>query len=405
MFEGLKNKISGVIKGFVKKEEKEIEEKEEILEEKQESNEKKEEQDKISNEDKNNTKHNEEQESKKKEENDKKNKEEDNKKNKEEDNKAGSVGVAIDNKQTKKDFKLNLSLNTKIKKVFLNNIKLNDSDINQLLDNLKMSLLQSDVSYPTADKFIESLDTRLKNTAFNSKNISQQVTEQVRFSLLEILNKNIKNYIDLFALINKKIKERETPVKILFIGPNGTGKTTTIAKIAYNLKQKNISSVLSASDTFRAAAIEQTEYHANKVGVPVIKSRYGADPASVAFDAINYAKAHNISAVLIDSAGRQETNKNLINEMMKIVRVTKPDITIYVGESISGHIIADQINEFSKFIKIDGIILTKLDCDAKGGNAISIAYDTDIPILFIGTGEAYNALINYNPDSIANSIL
>ncbi|MCL5095066.1 MAG: signal recognition particle-docking protein FtsY [Candidatus Marsarchaeota archaeon] len=397
MFEGLKNKISGVIKGFVKKEEKEIEEKEEILEEKQESNEKKEEQDKISNEDKNNTKHNEEQESKKKEENDKK--------NKEEDNKAGSVGVAIDNKQTKKDFKLNLSLNTKIKKVFLNNIKLNDSDINQLLDNLKMSLLQSDVSYPTADKFIESLDTRLKNTAFNSKNISQQVTEQVRFSLLEILNKNIKNYIDLFALINKKIKERETPVKILFIGPNGTGKTTTIAKIAYNLKQKNISSVLSASDTFRAAAIEQTEYHANKVGVPVIKSRYGADPASVAFDAINYAKAHNISAVLIDSAGRQETNKNLINEMMKIVRVTKPDITIYVGESISGHIIADQINEFSKFIKIDGIILTKLDCDAKGGNAISIAYDTDIPILFIGTGEAYNALINYNPDSIANSIL
>lgn len=163
--------------------------------------------------------------------------------------------------------------------------------------------------------------------------------------------------------------------------------------------------MLSASDTFRAAAIEQTEYHANKVGVPVIKSRYGADPASVAFDAINYAKAHNISAVLIDSAGRQETNKNLINEMMKIVRVTKPDITIYVGESISGHIIADQINEFSKFIKIDGIILTKLDCDAKGGNAISIAYDTDIPILFIGTGEAYNALINYNPDSIANSIL
>ena len=178
-----------------------------------------------------------------------------------------------------------------------------------------------------------------------------------------------------------------------------------MAKIAYNFKKNGITCVLSASDTFRAAAIEQTEHHANKVGVPVIKSTYGADPASIAFDAIAYAKARGIHAVLIDSAGRQETNKNLINEMQKMVRVAKPDLTIFVGESIAGNQLSEQIKEFNKFMSIDGIILTKLDADAKGGNAISIAHVTGIPLLYLGTGESYDALVPYTPDFIVNAIL
>jgi fused signal recognition particle receptor len=178
-----------------------------------------------------------------------------------------------------------------------------------------------------------------------------------------------------------------------------------MAKIAYALKKRGISSVLSASDTFRAAAIEQTEHHAKSVGVPVIKSSYGADPASIAFDAIAFAKAHNIQVVLIDTAGRQETNKNLISEMQKMVRVSKPDITVFVGESTAGNQLTEQIKEFSKHIQIDGIILTKLDCDAKGGNAISMAYTVGIPLLLIGTGESYEALIQYTPQFMVDTIL
>ena len=141
------------------------------------------------------------------------------------------------------------------------------------------------------------------------------------------------------------------------------------------------------------------------MGVPVIKSSYGADPTSVAFDAVAYAKAHGNDVVLIDSAGRQETNKNLIGEVQKMHRVIKPDLTIYVGESVSGGMIAEQIAEFNKFIKIDGIILTKLDCDAKGGNSISISKVTGIPVLFFGTGEKYTDLVPYNPAKVVDMIL
>lgn len=379
MFDSLKNKISNAIKGFSKKEKEEIEEEnQEIV-------------------------NNNEEHQKQEEENQENIKEYEQLQNKDNNKNIKEINKEYNKKE--ETLKIGLSINTKIRKVFLNSVKLNESDINQFLETLKISLLQSDISFSTTDQFLESLNIKLKESKFSSKGIDKQIIEYVKSSLMEILNKNEEKHINLWEFIEEKIKIKETPIKILFIGPNGTGKTTTIAKIANNLKQKHITSVLSASDTFRAAAIEQTEYHANKVGIPVIKSKYGADPASVAFDAINYAKAHSINVVLIDSAGRQETNTNLINEMKKMVRITKPDLTIFVGESISGNIISEQINEFSKFIEINGIILTKLDCDAKGGNTISIAHDTNIPILFIGTGESYDALINFDPKSIVNFIL
>jgi fused signal recognition particle receptor len=304
----------------------------------------------------------------------------------------------------RKEEVIRLSFTTKIKSAFLGTIKLNDAEIGNFLDVLKISMLESDVSYNTTEYFLEDLDSKLREKQINSKRIREELTETVREALLSVLESApSKINVDQFVKIRKDSKE--IPVKILFLGPNGAGKTTTIAKLAHHFKSKNISTVLSASDTFRAAAIEQIEHHAKKIGVHVIKSNYGADPASIAFDAIAYAKAHNMDLVLIDSAGRQETNKSLMSEVQKIVRVAKPDITIFVGESTAGNQIAEQIKEFNKFVKIDGIILTKLDSDAKGGGVISISHTTGIPVLFFGMGESYDALVPYDPKIILDAIL
>ncbi len=293
---------------------------------------------------------------------------------------------------------------TKIKGALLGNVRLSDQEIDSFLKSLETSLLQSDVSYGATESFIAILRKKLSETKFKPKEIDSMVMHVVRSSLLEML-KSSKPGMDLIKYIKERTTTGEIPVKILFLGPNGTGKTTTMGKIASALKKEGIESVFSASDTFRAAAIEQTEHHAKAIGIHVIKSGYGADPASVAFDTIAYAKAHSVPAVLIDTAGRQETNRNLVNEMMKMVKVAKPDITIFVGESTTGNALSNQIKEFSKYMKIDGIILTKLDCDAKGGNAVSIAHTTGIPILFFGVGESYDALVGYTPEFIVDSIL
>ncbi len=315
---------------------------------------------------------------------------------------GGRQQVAHDKKP--KEGLLKLSLSTKVKKVFSSAIRLNEREIDDFLEQIRISLLQSDVSFDVTETIVADMKSRLAEADIDSKNMAAGLLRVVKGALADVLARS-KQGVDIYSYVAERIRSNSLPVKMLFIGSNGTGKTTTIGKIAYRLKAGGVSCVMSASDTFRAAAIEQTEYHANRIGVPVIKSRYGADPASIAFDAIAYAKAHGIAVVLMDSAGRQETNKNLINEMQKIVRVAQPDITIFVGESTAGSVIAEQIRELSKFVKIDGIILTKLDCDARGGNAISISDATGIPILFFGVGEAYDALIPYSPEFVINSVM
>ncbi|MEM0201871.1 MAG: signal recognition particle-docking protein FtsY, partial [Candidatus Micrarchaeaceae archaeon] len=269
---------------------------------------------------------------------------------------------------------------------------------------LMLTMLQSDVSYETTNKFINSLKETLKSSSFETRNIRNGISDCVKSELSKVLEEGIPKE-QLLQMVKERLSKGMRPVSIMFLGPNGTGKTTTMAKIAYMFKKNGIGSVFSASDTFRAAAIEQTSFHAAKIGMPVIKGSYGADPASVAFDAIEYAKAHGSDTVLIDTAGRQETNKNLLNEIKKMERVAKPDITIYIGESTAGNRIAEQVAEFLKYIKIDGIILTKLDCDAKGGNAISLSDVTGLPIFFFGTGEGYEELIEFNPSFIINSLM
>ena len=300
--------------------------------------------------------------------------------------------------------KIDLKFTTKIKKIFTSRITLSSAEIDGFADGMKESLLRSDVAYDTTEEFVHDLKVQLASKPISSGRIDSEVTDVVRGALSQILDGSSPKE-SLNEMVARRISEGISPVKMLFLGPNGAGKTTTIAKLAYNFKEKGISSVLSASDTFRAAAIEQLELHAKRIGVPIIKSKYGADPASVAFDAIAHAKSSGIQLVLIDSAGRQETNKSLISEIEKMVRVCKPDMTIFIGESTAGNVIAEQIGEFGKHVRIDGIILTKLDCDAKGGSALSIAKTTGVPIMFFGTGEGYDALMPYSTAFVVDAIL
>jgi fused signal recognition particle receptor len=393
MFEGLRKKISDAVKGLVKKEEHKAEEAEQRQEVHAAEESKAVEDEKVKEEpiieDKQEPGHH---------------------RIEEEHHHAKKGPEPVQRKKAEHDERkkqeelVRLSLKTKIKSAFLGTIRLSDSEIDSFLDTLKISLLESDVSYDTTEYFIDDLGEKLRQKQINSKRIQSELVETVRGSLLSVLESGAER-INVDEFVRARKEAQSTPVTVLFLGPNGAGKTTTIAKLAHHFKGKGMSVVLSASDTFRAAAIEQIEHHAKKIGVPVIKSTYGADPASIAFDAIAYARAHNIDLVLIDSAGRQETNKSLINEVQKIVRVSKPDITIFVGESTSGNAISGQIKEFNKFVKIDGIILTKLDVDAKGGGAISISHTTGIPVLFFGLGEKYESIVPYNPKIILDAIL
>jgi fused signal recognition particle receptor len=296
---------------------------------------------------------------------------------------------------------VDLSIASRIKKTIIGSVALSDSEIEGLLSKLKISMLESDVTFDVAEEFAEDLRGKLHGRRIASRDIDKEVLGSVRLALLDILRKGSPG----FDLLQRARSKTDGPFVILFLGPNGAGKTTLIAKLASRMKREEVSAVISASDTFRAAAIEQMEHHAARIGVPIIKSSYGADPASVAFDAIAYARAHRAAVVLIDSAGRQETNKSLIREMEKMARVSKPDMTLFVGESTAGNAIASQIVEFGKHMRIDGIILTKLDCDAKGGSALSISKLTGIPILFFGVGEGYDALVPYDPEFVADAIL
>ena len=194
--------------------------------------------------------------------------------------------------------------------------------------------------------------------------------------------------IDLFAKIVSK-KTTNEPFIILFVGINGTGKTTTLAKIAYLLKQNKFSIVIAAADTFRAGAIEQLTEHANRLNIKTVAQNYGADPAAVARDAVLYAKSHKIDCVLIDTAGRMQTSKNLMEQIEKITKVVNPDFKIFVGDSLAGNDTVNQAREFYQHTKFDGAILTKSDADARGGAALSIVKITSRPVLYVGMGQEY----------------
>ncbi|MFQ6064682.1 MAG: signal recognition particle-docking protein FtsY [Candidatus Bathyarchaeia archaeon] len=272
-----------------------------------------------------------------------------------------------------------------------------------ILDDFKLDLIGNDVAISVADHICEEMEKRLDGVQVGRlEDRKDVIRKNLREVLLGVLTAN--EQIDLIEMVEKKKKIGE-PYVVLFVGINGTGKTTSIAKVARLLTKKGYSVVLACSDTYRAGSIEQLEEHAKRLHIRMIKHKYGADAAAVAYDAINHAKAHRVNAVLIDTAGRIQTDRNLMNELRKIKRVINPDTTILVVDALTGNDAVMQAEEFKESVGIDGTILTKVDADVKGGAALSVAYVTRKPILFIGTGQTYEDLQDFNPEQFMQMLL
>ena len=276
--------------------------------------------------------------------------------------------------------------------------KLTEGHFDRLFSALETELLQNNVAYGVVEKIKVKLQTDLVGKSLKRNEIVEIIRKDLKELILDIFE--TPKPIDLLALA----KETK-PLVILFVGVNGVGKTTNMAKLTKWLQSNELSCVFAASDTFRAAAIEQLEFHANKLGVPIIKHKYGADPAAVAFDAIKHATAKKLDVVLIDTAGRSHANADLMDEMAKIKRVNNPHITILVVDALTGNDAVEQANKFDDKIGIDGSILSKVDADEKGGALISVAYATKKPILFLGTGQTYDDLQKFDAEKIIEKLI
>ena len=273
-----------------------------------------------------------------------------------------------------------------------------EKHLDNVLPEMKLALMESDVAMVAVEEMEIIIKKRLVGLRVeNRAAIVPTIEKALKASLVELLS---KTSFDPQTLLEK----RDAPLIIAFVGVNGTGKTTTIARIADWLQKNGKSVVLAASDTFRAGAIEQLEVHAERLGCKFIKHQAGADPAAVAFDAVEHARAKHRDIVLIDTAGRMQTNTNLMDEMKKIKRVAKPDLIMFVGDSLAGNDAIDQARKFHEAVGIDAVVLTKLDVDAKGGAALSISSAIGQPIAFIGIGQGYGDIMPFDATWIVERI-
>ncbi len=295
----------------------------------------------------------------------------------------------IENEQPKKGFFSKLT--DTITKTNLSEEKFND-----IFWELEIILMENNVAVEVIDKIKSDLKKELVDSKVKRGTVEEIISETLRNTIDELFTVQKMDFLE-------KVKSKK-PCIIAFFGINGSGKTTTIAKIANLLQKNNLTCVIAAGDTFRAAAIQQIEEHSTKLNIKLIKHEYGSDPAAVAFDAIKYAEAKKIDVVLIDTAGRMQSNANLMDEMKKIIRVANPDLKIFIGEAITGNDCVDQAKEFNTAIGIDGIILCKADVDEKGGAALSISYVIQKPILFLGVGQTYDDLQEFDKETIMESL-
>ena len=286
---------------------------------------------------------------------------------------------------------------SKVKKA-LTEKKITEADVKGVLWDLQIGLVESDVALAAAEKITDDIKTALVGKSIKrGEDVEKIIRDAMRKSVTELMS------VDSIDLM-KKVKTKK-PFVIIFLGFNGSGKTTTIARIGHMLKQEGISCVFAAADTWRAAAIEQIEEHGKKLGIPVIKQKYGSDPAAVIFDAVKHATAKKIDVVLADTAGRSHANVNLVDEMKKIIRVNKPDLKILVLDALTGNDIYEQCKLFNEAVGVDGLILTKADVYDKGGAALSAAWTIKKPMLFLGVGQEYEDLQPFNPEKIVDNLL
>jgi fused signal recognition particle receptor len=297
--------------------------------------------------------------------------------------------------------KLRKGLSSAVNKIVTTELKA--EKLRPILDEFRLNLIENDVAVPVAYYITDELEKRLDGVEVKRLSDRKElVKDTLHEVLIEILT--TKETVNLLDSIEQKRQAKE-PYTILFVGINGTGKTTSIAKVAQFLMKKGYSVVLAGSDTYRAGSIEQLEEHAKRLGVRMIKHKYGADPAAVAYDAISHAESRGVNVVLIDTAGRIQTDRNLMSELSKIKRVVDPDLTVLVVDALIGNDAVMQAEEFHNSVSIDGTILTKVDADVKGGASLSVAHVTGKPIIFIGVGQEYKDLEAFEPERFTQMIL
>ena len=281
--------------------------------------------------------------------------------------------------------------------------ELGDKELDDVVFNFQIALIESDVAQKVAEELTDEVQRSLSGTRVErSADPSELVGERLNTVLKAAFEK--AGTVDLVANIREKSKHGE-PYTILFLGINGTGKTTSVAKVASFLKRQGLSVVCAAGDTHRPGAIEQLTEHADRLSLKVVSQRYGADPAAVGRDGVLYAKAHHVDCLLIDTAGRMQTNQNLMEEMAKIARVVKPDFRIFVADALTGNDAVSQAELFNQHVGFDGAILTKADADVRGGAALSIVYSTAKPVIFLGVGQSYDDLVPFDSQKFLESLV
>ena len=284
---------------------------------------------------------------------------------------------------------------------FVREKTISEKHVEDTLWELEMGLLEGDVAMEVASAVVDSVKEDLVGRKIKrSSDITEYTYNALRNAVAEIIDVPGKSMTE---MIEEK-KAQGEPLVVMFVGINGTGKTTTIGKLANYYLKKGYTPVIAASDTFRAGAIEQVTHHADNVGVKIIKHQKGSDPAAVAYDAVEHAKAQGKELVLIDTAGRMQTNTNLMDEMKKIKRVSNPDLVVFVGDALTGNDATQQAVKFNEAIDIDGVILTKADADSKGGASLSIGYVIKKPIMFLGVGQGYDDIKEYDAEWMLNQL-
>ena len=266
----------------------------------------------------------------------------------------------------------------------------------ELLEELELVLLEADMGSRALDTVLTALRNELiGNRLRKGADLTKVIEASLKRALRSLL---AAGYWDFNSTVDGMIAAGDTPVIIMMVGVNGTGKTTTTAKIAHRLKEEGRSVVLAAADTFRAGAIDQLETHAERIGVRCVSSERGGDSAAIARDAVESAKARDADVVIVDTAGRMTNKINLMNELQKVHRVAQPHLVLFVGDALAGNDAVEQAIEFQRMLKFDGAVLCKLDTDAKGGAALSIAHATGRPIVLAGIGQDYGDLKQFDPD-------
>lgn len=272
--------------------------------------------------------------------------------------------------------------------------EIEESDIDPLLEQMRLKLLQSNVSLEAAESIEDNIRENLVGKTVPRRKVEENVNEAVENVLLEILD-------DEFDFVSE-IEKSEKPATVFLIGFNGSGKTTTAAKLGNILQKKSMEVVLGAGDTFRAASIEQLKEHGDKLGAKVVAHEYESDPAAVGYDTVEHAKKNDKIAI-VDTAGRSHSDENLMGELEKMVNVNEPDITFLVIDALAGNDIIEQAEAYEGMY--DAIIVTKMDVDEAGGAIISISERSDKPVAYLGTGQGYEDLEKFDKKEFISKLL